>query len=76
MRKFAILLLVSASLSIPATKSATVESCNRDVCSTYELRDVKKADVKKDPNGRRFVRVTFPDGSLLDIGGDSVYVRK
>ena len=76
MKKIALLLAISASLSLSATKTTYVESCNRDVCATYVLHDVKKAETRTDFTGRQFVRVTFSDGSLLDIGGDRVSVRK
>ena len=76
MKKIALLLAISASLSLSAPRTTYVESCNRDVCATYVLHDVKKAEQMTDFSGRRFVRVTFSDGSLLDIGGDRVSVRK
>jgi len=65
-----LLVLVLLACSVFAGKPVNVEVCRPGFCYTHVLHDVKKAEYRTDVAGKRFVRVYFLDGRLLDITGD------
>ena len=65
-----LLVLGLLACSVFAGKTVKVEVCRPGFCYTHVLPDVKKAECRTDYTGKRFVRVYFLDGRLLDITGD------
>lgn len=62
-----LLILALLACSVFAGKPVKVEVCRPGFCFTYVLDDVRKAEYRTDYTGKRFVRVYFLDGRLLDI---------
>lgn len=60
------LLLASAASFAPA-KTLVLEICTTPDCYTQSYAHVKNAVKMEDAKGRRFVRITFDDGRLLDV---------
>lgn len=66
-----LLVLVLLACSVFAGKPVKVEVCRPGFCYTHVLHDVKKAEYRTDYTGKRFVRVYFLGGRLLDISGEA-----
>jgi hypothetical protein len=76
MKKIALFIAISAILALSASTSVSVTSCVRNVCTTQTYKNVKRIDHLTDFHGVPFVRLHFSDGSVLDITGDKVSVKK
>lgn len=68
-------ILVLLACSVFAGKPVKVEVCRPGFCYTHVLDDVRKAEYRTDYTGKRFVRVYFLDGRLLDITGDAKILK-
>ena len=66
-----LLILVLLACSVFAGKPVKVEVCRPGFCYTYVLNDVRKAEYSVDLAGKRFVRVYFLNGKILDITGEA-----
>lgn len=75
MKKILIVLALLAC-SVFAGKPVKVEVCRPSFCYTYVLNDVRKAEYSVDLTGKRFVRVYFINGKILDITGDVKILKK
>lgn len=76
MKKIALFIAISAVLALSASTSVSVTACVRNVCTTQTYKNVKRIDHRSDFHGVPFVRLHFSDGSVLDITGDKVSVKK
>lgn len=74
MRKILLVVLLLVC-SVFAGKPVKVEVCRPGFCFTYVLNDVRKAEYRTDYTGKRFVRVYFLDGRLLDITGEAKILK-
>lgn len=70
-----LLVLVLLACSVFAGKPVKVEVCRPGFCFTYVLTDVRKAEYRTDYTGKRFVRLHFLDGRLLDITGEAKILK-
>lgn len=74
--KKTIIVLALLACSAFAGKTVTVEVCRPSFCYTYVLADVRKAEYGTDLTGKRYVRVFFIDGKIMDITGDVKILKK
>ena len=75
MKKLFVLLLLVAATAF-AAKPVVLEICRPSFCYQQMYEDVKKAEQKKDAAGNSFVRLTFFDGTVLDVDNATVVAKK
>lgn len=72
--KYIIATLVLASAAYAYTLHAS--ACSRNVCNEYRIPDVRSHSILTDYMGNKFLRVTFSNGTLLDIAADTIQAKK
>lgn len=73
--KYILTVLLFVCLVI-AAKPVTVEICQPTFCYEMTYTDVAKTEFLTDANGKRFLRIHFTYGKLLDVSGYEVKVKR
>lgn len=73
--KYILTVLLFVCLAI-AAKPVTVEICQPTFCYEMTYTDVAKTEFLADANGKRFLRIQFTYGKLLDVSGYEVKVKR
>lgn len=75
MKHLIVALLIVAAAAF-AAKPVTVEICQPTFCYEMTYTDVAKTEFLTDANGKRFLRIHFTYGKLLDVSGYEVKVKR
>lgn len=75
MKKIIAACLVAATMSF-AAKTVTVEICQPTFCYDVTYSDVAKTEFRTDINGRKFLRIYFSYGNMVDLSGADIKLKR
>ena len=75
MRKFMIMLLICAAVSL-ASKPLTIEICRPGFCYQQIVENALSYSVRKDAAGNTVIRVKLANGKEVDFSGQDIKVVK
>lgn len=76
MKKIIAACLIAAAMSFAAAKTVTVEICQPTFCYDVTYSDVSKTEFRTDANGRKFLRIYFTYGNLVDLSGAEIKLKR
>lgn len=75
MKRIIIALMLTAIAAF-AAKPVTVEICQPSFCYEMTYADVAKTEFLTDATGKKFLRIHFMYGKILDISGYEIKLKR